>query len=249
MKDWQNIYEEKHKQLKGWGFSYVINSRILRYKVNPPITNEHISELEFLIIKYDYHKTLLRRYEHVISDKAKNKWLDNFYEPKGRWNNSNHKFHSVLIPFYLINPKTDIERVDKHFLNDQILMSLGSLDHKFKKYRLRANYLLEFLPLKFMDLKPNIRIRIIEVLSSKANRESIKQISQLIYKYQKELHPDIVLNFVGEQISKNIINDKMAIGYLRRFQNNISSEMKAKLESKIRRLNNSELILNTIKSS
>jgi hypothetical protein len=248
MKNWKHIYEKKHQEAKGWGFRHVVDKRILRYKVNAPKTKEHLSELEYLITNYDYHKTLLRRYEHLISEESKNEWLDNYYEPKGIWNDINQKFHTALIPFYLINPRTENERIDKHFLNDQILMSLGCLDHKFKKYRWRANYMLEFLPLKFLDLKPNLRIRIIEVLSFKSTNESIKQINNLIFKYQNEIHKELIVNFVEEQQRKNLISDKMAIGYLKRFKNEISTEMANKFVDKIRSLENGKYILSKISS-
>ena len=66
MKKWESIYLKKHNQNRGWGFSNVKHGRTLRFKCNPPLTKEHISELEYLIVNYDYHKTLLMK-ERILN--------------------------------------------------------------------------------------------------------------------------------------------------------------------------------------
>jgi len=246
--NWDQIYKDKHSKLKGWSFSYVINSRLHRFKSNAPTKQIHLSELEYLILNYDYSKALFRRYESILSEELKSEWIKKKSRVGERFSNANYNIYGVLIPFYLANPKTENSNIDKHFLNDQILLTLGGLDHKFKKYRWRANYVLELLPQNFSQLKPNLRIRIIDLLAVKANQENIRGINLLIYKNIESINKECKETFVREQIDKDLITSKMAIGYYKRF-GTISQFCANKLKAKILSLNNGRMIFSKIKSS
>ena len=245
--DWNQIYKDKHSKLKGWSFSYVINARQHRFKSNAPTKEIHLLELEYLILNYDYSKTLFRRYESLLSEEIKSQWIEQKSRIGERFSNANYNIYGVLIPFYLANPKTENSKIDKHFLNDQILLTLGGLDHKFRKYRWRANYVLELLPQKFSQLKPNLRIRIIDLLAVKANQENIRGINLLIFKNIESVNRECIETFVREQIDKDLITSKMAIGYYKQFEA-LSQYSASKLKVKILSHKNGEMIFSKIKT-
>ena len=243
--DWNQSYIERHRELRGWSFNYVVNSRIQRFKANLPVKPHHFSELEYLILNYDYSKSLLKRYEHILSEEFKTQWLEKRLQKNSKYLNTNYRIYGILLPFYLINPKTQNILIDKHFLNDQLLIILGGLDHKFRKYRWRANYLFEFLIPNFSKLRPNLRIRIIELLTIKSNKENIRKINLLLFKNSEIIHGKLMIDYVEQQLRKEIVSPKMAIGYLRRFDQLNTSTIE-KLKGEVLRLEDGKLILKKI---
>ncbi|TCI84375.1 hypothetical protein [Tenacibaculum sp. M341] len=240
--DWNQNYIEKHTKLQGWSFRYVVNSRILRFKSNPPLKHDHFSELEYLILNHDYSKSLLKKYENILSEKFKTEWLEKKLQHDPKFSNKNYHIFDILLPFYLINPETKNKVIDKHFLNDQLLIILGCLDHKFRKYRWRANYLFEFLIPSFSKLRPSFRIRLIELLTLKSTKESIRNINQLIFRNSEIINKRLIDDFVRVQLSKGLVSPKMAIGYLRRFRKLDNSNFE-ELKNLVSRIDNGEKIL------
>jgi hypothetical protein len=239
--NWNQKYIEKHKENTGWHFQHTVNYRIQRFKANPPIKKEHFLELEYLIINYDYTKSLLKRYEGIISEETKTKWLEKNLSLKY----TNYNIYRILLPFYLINPETANPKIDKHFLNDQLMLILGGLDNKFRKYRWRAKTLFEFLSPNFGKLKPNLRIRIIELISSKTDTENIRVIRNLVLRNQRNIPPQIVNNFIEEQFNRNLITPSMAVGIFRKV-NSLNDNNIENLKSSILNMDNGEYILKKI---
>ena len=103
-------------------------------------------------------------------------------------------------------------------MNDQILLILNGFDHKFKKYQWRAKYVLELLTPRFNKLKPNLRYKILDLLSAKSNERNIQRINSLIFRNLNSISDGSINKFVAEQFERKRINPKMAIGYFRRFK-------------------------------
>ncbi|MFK7774384.1 MAG: hypothetical protein AB8F94_19705 [Saprospiraceae bacterium] len=240
--DWNQKYIEEHNKQRGWGFHNTINFRIKRYRVDRPTKTEHISELEYLIVNYDYKKTLLKRYENIISEETKDKWLDKNLRFDNNFSNQTYNIYLVLIPFYLINPNTKNPKIDKHFLNDQMLLILGGINNHFRKYRSRANSLFEFLIPNFYKLHFSLRMRIIKILILNTNSENIFEIKRLVIINQEIIGLDLVNKFIAEQINRNLLTPKMGIGILRKV-NSINQENIENLKRIILKLNNGEYIL------
>jgi len=243
--DWNQIYIEKHKERKGWSFRYTINFRIRRFKSNPPTKPEHFSELEYLIMNYDYQKALFRRYGYLISDDAKNKWLEKKINDEVYPNVASNNIYGIMLPFYLISPNTNNPKIDKYFLHDQLLLALGTIDHKFKKYRERAKSLFRFLIPNFMELNPNLRKSIVQVLTVRTTMENIHNIKCLIIKNWKFISEELLNQFFEEQFQRKLITPKMAIGIFRR-REDLNKENINNLMELILMLDKGEYILNKL---
>ncbi len=243
--DWNQKYIEEHKKHQGWGFHHIINARIKRYKINPPTKSEHISELEYLIVNYDYKKTLLKRYENIISEESKDKWLENNLRNDNWTSWQTYNIYSVLIPFYLINPDTKNPKIDKRFLNDQLILMLGGINNNFRKYRWRANTLFEFLTPNFKKLNFPLRTRIIKLLTVNTNSKNILEIKKIVFINQETVGKDLMNKFIYEQLNRNLIHPKMAIGILRK-TNLINQKNIENLKRIIIELDNGEYILKKI---
>ena len=115
MKDWQKIYYDEHGKLLEFFNRSPIQKRRYRFKCNPPSKPEHFEELECLIVHFDLNKSLLRRYESVISEESKIACLAHYAE-RFKYIKTQEIIYRHLLPFYLINPKTTIEKIDKSFL-------------------------------------------------------------------------------------------------------------------------------------
>ena len=243
--DWNQKYIEKSKELRGWGLNFVVNNRIKSFKANPPIKPHHFSELEYLILNYDYAKSLLKKYEPILSEEFKTKWLECHLKSNPKYSNRNYQVYGILLPFYLLNPETQNRWIDKHFLNDQLLLILGGLDHQFRRYRWRANYMIEFFTPNFAKFQPNFRIRVMELLSNKTNLESIRNINSFLFRNSEIIDRRRINEFVELHLKKDNINPKMAIGYLKRFRKINNSNIE-KLKTQVLKLENGEIILNKI---
>ena len=243
--NWNQKYIEEHKKHRGWGFQNVINARIIRFRINPPVKPEHLSELEYLIVNYDYKKSLLKRYEGIISEESKDEWLERKLRSDTFTSQKTYNLYLVLIPFYLINPNTKNPKIDKSFLNDQLILILGGISNNFKKFRRRANTLFEFLTPNFKKLHPRLRMQIIKLLTINTNFENIHKIKRLVITNQENIEIELVNEFISEQINRNLLTPKMAIGIIRKVhlinENNIEN-----LKIIITKLDNGNYILNKI---
>lgn len=248
-RDWKNIYLDQCRTSTRTSYRDIVNKRLLRFRVHLGHTDNHVSEIEFLIANHDYSKALLKRYEPIISEECKNRWLDKFYENQKIIDEPHHRLHTALIPFYLINPKTNNKRIDKQFLDDQILISSSNLDHSIKKHRWRAFYQMDFILIGFKNLNPTVRIQLASNLSHHSTPESIQKLNQFYYKHYNILPQELIIDFVEEQLSKGIVTNKMSIGYLKRFINMIPSNTIDKLRTNISKLADSKKILRMMKSS
>jgi len=243
--DWKQEYIKRSKGKKNWWYSDFYKNRIRRFKDNPPVTSKHISELEYLIINHDFYKTLLKRYESKISEDAKVKWLEKNLRKKPNFHYHNENIYFVKLPLYLINPRTQNLSFYKPFLNDQLMLTLGGLDHRFKKYRWRAIYLFDFLTPNFYKLTAHVRENIIKLITIKTTKENFKKIKQLVFYNWKEIDNELLNLFFEEQFKRKLITPKSAIGIYRRKQN-LSLEVIEKLKEIILTLKNGKYILEKI---
>lgn len=94
---------------------------------------------------------------------------------------------------------------------------MGGLDHKFRKYRLRAKHIFEFLTPGFKNFSPSLRFIIIELLATKTDAENITQVNGLLFHNVNLLDTRLTNLFVEAQLDKDLVTPKMAIGYLKRF--------------------------------
>lgn len=249
--NWQEKYNEEKTKNGGWGFSSVIHTRRLRYRINSPTKPEHLSELEYLIQNYDYdNMLLLKKYESILSEETKDLCLENRlkkhfgYGPRTKTDDIFRK----LIPFYLINPNFKNDKLDKGFLNDQLVLTLGALNSCLKKYRWRANTLFEFLTPSFSKLNPYLRVQIVKILSNNTNCENIREVKRLVTFNQKSIGEELMNRFISEQINRNMFTPKMAIGIVRKVEF-INKENLEDLMKLIRKLDNGEDILKKISTA
>lgn len=214
--DWNQIYLEKHKKHKGWRFDELIRTRIRRFKSNRPKKPEHYSELEYLILNYDWDRTLIKKYIGEISKELQNKWLDKRLKENTTATFKNHNLYQVLLPFYLMNPNSNNDKIDKYFLYDQLLLILASLDHPFRRFRLRAFIIFEYLYLNFPKLNRNLKRTILELLNLKTDHENILFIKKLVVKNLPFAGSNFFNKFFKTQLDKKLLTPKMAIGLIKR---------------------------------
>ncbi len=240
---WNELYKKKEKELGYSEFDKFINSRKIRFKSNMPFKKKHIEELQVLISNHDiFNKSLLRRYEPYLTEEFKEKWLRKWLDRYSKSHMPEYQIYGILLPFYLINPETRIKLVDKLFLNDYLLLIIAGLDHKYRRFRWRANMILDFLSIGYSRLEPSMGYKIVELLSWKADSKNIRMINMVLFKNILFISPRILNEFVEKQLMKGIISPKMAIVYLKRFIT-LDSRLKKLLEDKILELKNGEKIL------
>ena len=97
--DWNQIYVERHKKLKGWSFDKFIRTRIQRFKSSYPTNSEHYLELAYLLLNYDWRRTLIKRYMGIISEELKDEWLKKRLIENKRGTSEKHNIYLVLLPF------------------------------------------------------------------------------------------------------------------------------------------------------
>jgi len=215
--DWNQKYIEKQKEKKHTVFRDVVNNRIRRFISNTPIKPEHFSELEYLIINYDYNKSLFNKYGDLISEEVKNEWIERKLKNEVSYpNKEGYDIYIIMLPFYLISPNTNNEKIDRYFLQDQLILSLGSIDNKFKKYRLRAKKLFKFITPNFKKLNPNLRKNIVKILTVRTTTDNILIIKCLILKNWKLIDEELINYFLEIQFQRKLITPKMAIGIFKR---------------------------------
>ena len=242
--NWQQKYLERSEGHRDSNFDFIINARRIRYKVNKPIKQEHFSELEYLLISYDVNAALLRRYEGDISEEVKSQWLERRLNRKSHFKNSfeSEKIYKTLLPFYLINPQTKNPLIDKYFLGDQLMLILSGINHIYKRYRWRAHYIFEFLVPNFGKLLPGYRSRVIKLLIVNSNSQNIRLINWLVLSNVDFIELELIESFAQNQLDKNLVTPRMAIGYLKRFHS-ISQTNREKLRSLVLKLERGEYIL------
>ena len=245
--NWQEKYNEEKTKNGGRASYDLINTRRLRYRINSPTKPEHLSELEYLIINYDYkNMLLLKKYESILSEETKDLYLEN--NLRCGYRTKTDDIFRELIPFYLINPNFKNDKLDKGFLNDQLVLTLGALNSCLKKYRWRANTLFEFLTPSFSKLNPYLRAQIVKILSNNTNCENIREVKRLVTFNQKSLGEELMNRFISEQINRNMFTPKMAIGIVRKVEF-INKENLEDLIKLIRKLDNGEDILKKISTA
>ncbi len=212
--DWNQIYNDKNSGPRQRRF---IPNRIKRFRDNPPIKPEHFSELEYLIINYDYRIALLRRYEPLLSEEIKAQWLEKYLiNPPDSHNAASYNIYKILLPFFLINPNSENKKIDKYFLYDQLILVLGALDYKFRKYRQRAYYLFRFLTPNFVKLNATYRANTVKILTENTTKENIHDVKCLMMKNWSIIGNDLKNQFLAVQFQRQLITPKMAIGIFRR---------------------------------
>ena len=214
--DWHQIYLEKRKEIKGWSFDTLIKTRMKRFKSSRPEKPVHYLELEYLLLNYDWRKTLIKKYIGEISEELQNEWLDKRLAENATATSKNHNLYKVLLPFYLMNPATNNDKIDKYFLNDQLLLILASIDHPFRQFRLKSFRIFEYLNMNFSKLNINLKRTILELLNLKTNPENILFIKKLVVNNLTFAGSNFFNKFLKTQLDKKLLTPKMAIGLIKR---------------------------------